>query len=255
VTVPPPGNKIAIVIGGSGGLGAAVCRNLAAEWGVVGIGYRSNVERADAVAKDMPTGCEMVTLPIELRDTGSIESALAVAEKRYGGLGALIYASGATIAQPYVAQIGEADWRDVIETELIGFTHLVRIALPIFRRGGGGVFVNVTSFANVFFPPGDALSSVPKAGIESLSRAIAKEEGKFGIRSNCVAPGIINAGLGAALQEALFTEQIWEDQRKRVPLRRFGEAQEIAEAVAFLASERSRYITGQTLVVDGGLSL
>src|SRR3546814_2837696 len=104
-------------------------------------------------------------------------------------------------------------------------------------------------------PPGDALSSVPKAGIESLGRAIAKEEGRFGIRANMVAPGIIDAGLGAAFLKDLYNPDIWETQRQRTALRRFGTGEEIAEAVRFLACERARYITGQTLIVDGGFSL
>jgi NAD(P)-dependent dehydrogenase (short-subunit alcohol dehydrogenase family) len=88
-----------------------------------------------------------------------------------------------------------------------------------------------------------------------LCRAVAREEGRYGIRANVVAPGIINAGLGEQFQQQLFSPEVWEGQRKRVPLRRFGEAEEIAEAVAFLASRRSAYITGQTLIVDGGLRL
>lgn len=115
--------------------------------------------------------------------------------------------------------------------------------------------MSVVSVANYCFPPGDALSSVPKAGIEALGRAVAKEEGRYGIRANMVAPGIIDAGLGADFLETLYTPEIWETQRKRIALQRFGSGEEIAEAVAFLASDRARYITGQTLIVDGGFSL
>jgi len=96
---------------------------------------------------------------------------------------------------------------------------------------------------------------VPKAGIEALSRAIAKEEGRFGIRANAVAPGIIDAGLGADFLQSLYTPEIWESQRKRIALRRFGHGKDIANAVAFLASGQAEYITGQTLIVDGGFSL
>ena len=88
-----------------------------------------------------------------------------------------------------------------------------------------------------------------------LGRAIAKEEGSFGIRANMVAPGIIDAGLGATFLKDLYSPEIWETQRNRIALRRFGTGDEVAQAVAFLASEQARYITGQTLIVDGGFSL
>jgi len=109
--------------------------------------------------------------------------------------------------------------------------------------------------ANYSYPPGDALSSVPKAAIESLCRAVAKEEGRSGIRANAVAPGIIDAGLGAQFLADLYSPKVWNVQRQRIALRRFGSAEEIADAAAFLASDRARYITGQTLIVDGGFSL
>jgi NAD(P)-dependent dehydrogenase (short-subunit alcohol dehydrogenase family) len=173
----------------------------------------------------------------------------------FGSIGTVVFASGVAIEQPFVSKIGEDQWREVIETELIGLMRVVSAALPIFRTQGGGNFVIVVSVANYTFPPGDALSSVPKAGMEALGRAIAKEEGKFGIRANMVAPGIIDAGLGSHFLETLYSPDIWENQKKSVALRRFGTGEEIAEAIAFLASDRARYITGQTLIVDGGFSL
>jgi NAD(P)-dependent dehydrogenase (short-subunit alcohol dehydrogenase family) len=91
--------------------------------------------------------------------------------------------------------------------------------------------------------------------MEALGRAIAKEEGRFGIRANMVAPGIIDAGLGTAFMESLYTPEIWDRQRNKIALQSFGEGRDIGEAIAFLASDRARYITGQTLIVDGGFSL
>ena len=167
----------------------------------------------------------------------------------------MVFAAGAKILQPYVADITAQEWDGVIQDELMGFTHLVREILPIFRRQGGGALVSVVSFATYHFPPGDALSAVPKAAIEMLGKAIAREEGRYGIRANAVAPGIINAGLGDEFQKTLFNPEIWRGQRNRVPLKRFGEADEVADAVAFLASDQARYITGQTIIVDGGLHL
>jgi NAD(P)-dependent dehydrogenase (short-subunit alcohol dehydrogenase family) len=127
--------------------------------------------------------------------------------------------------------------------------------LPIFREQKGGNFVAVTSMANTRFIVGDALSAVPKASIETLSRGIAKEEGRYGIRSNTVAPGAMNAGLGEEYIAEKFTPEFWANFKKTIPLRRFGNAEDIGEAVAFFASERASYFTGQTLVADGGYTL
>ena len=245
--------RAAFVVGGSGGLGSAICRRLAHEWDAVIIGYRSSGDRAAEIAREI--GPKAHSLRCDLGDASSIAAGFEETATRLGGLGAVVFAGGVPIGQPFVSTIQEPAWREVIETELIGFTRIVAAALPHFRKAEGGALVAVSSVANYSYPPGDALSSVPKAAIESLCRAVAKEEGRSGIRANAVAPGIIDAGLGASFLEQLHTPAIWETQRRRIALRRFGSADEVAEAVAFLASDRARYITGQTLIVDGGFSL
>lgn len=245
--------KTAFVIGGSGGLGQAACLALARDWDHVVVGHNRSVEKAEAVAAQI--GASASVARCDLRDCDALNSAIAQASEAHGGIGTMVFAGGVAIAQPFVSRIEDADWREVIETELIGFTRVVAATLPLFRRLGGGNFVSVVSVANYCFPPGDALSSVPKAGIEALGRAIAKEEGRYGIRANMVAPGIIDAGLGAAFQQSLYTPEIWESQRAKIPMRRFGADADIAEAVAFLASDKADYVTGQTLIVDGGFSL
>jgi 2-hydroxycyclohexanecarboxyl-CoA dehydrogenase len=245
----------AFVIGGSGGLGSAICRRLASEWESVYFTYHSRPEVAQTLLEELTPLCEVASIAMDVRDQAGVDAGLDKAADRFGHIGCVIVASGARIQQPYVADISEAQWDGVFQTELLGFTRIVRKAIPLFRRQRAGNFVGVVSFATYSFPPGDALSAVPKAGVEMLCRAIAREEGRSGIRANAVAPGIINAGLGAEFQQTLFGPQVWEGQRNRVPLRRFGEAHEVADAVAYLASERSSYITGQTLIVDGGLRL
>jgi 2-hydroxycyclohexanecarboxyl-CoA dehydrogenase len=245
----------AFVVGGSGGLGGAICRRLAHEWEGVAVGFRTNRAAADLVCAEIAAPCSAVSLHCDVREEPSIAASLAAAISRFGHIGTMVFAGGVQIEQPFVSKIGEAAWREVVETEIIGFTRIVAATLPQFRQQGAGNFVSIVSVANYLYPPGDALSAVPKAAIESLGRAIAKEEGRYGIRANMVAPGIIDAGLGAAFLKDLYTPEIWETQRRRIALQRFGKAEEIAEAVAFLASERANYITGQTIIVDGGFSL
>ena len=216
--------------------------------------YRSRREQAETLERELSARCRTAAIHADLRDDESVGSALRTTQERFG-LDSVIFATGANILQPYVSEIAAQQWEEVVQVELIGFTRVVRAALPLMRAQGGGTIVAIGSFATYSFPPGDALSAVPKAAIEMLCRAVAREEGRYGIRANVVAPGIINAGLGEQFQQELFSPEVWEGQRKRVPLRRFGEAEEVAEAVAFLASRRSAYITGQTLIVDGGLRL
>jgi NAD(P)-dependent dehydrogenase (short-subunit alcohol dehydrogenase family) len=247
--------KAAFVVGATGGLGRAACLALARDWDGVAIGYRSSEAKAKAVKAELPKGCEGLPVQCDLADTTSIKTSIQTADTHFGGIGTMVFASGVAIGQPFVSKISEEEWREVIETELIGLTRVVSSTLPLFRAQGGGNFVIVVSVANYAYPPGDALSSVPKAGMEALGRAIAKEEGRFGIRANMVAPGIIDAGLGTSFLQKLHTPEIWDTQRKRIALQRFGSGEDIGEAIAFLASERARYITGQTLIVDGGFSL
>ena len=247
--------RAAFVIGATGGLGRASALALSRDWDGVAIGYHSSPGKAEQVSAELAPGCEGWPVHCDLIDSASVASAIAGAKAHFGHLGTVVFASGVAIEQPFVSKINEAQWREVFETELIGLTRVVAATLPIFREQGGGNFVIVVSVANYAFPPGDALSSVPKAAMESLGRAIAKEEGRHGIRANMVAPGIIDAGLGSSYLQNMYTPQIWEAQRKKIALQSFGSGEDIGEAVAFLASDRARYITGQTLIVDGGFSL
>ena len=245
----------AFVVGGSGGIGRAICKLLAAEWENIFFTYRTNRAGAVELNNELSTRCNSAYAALDIRNQQAIRDALYQAEDKLGPIGSIIYASGAHIAQPFVSEISDEQWDDVFQSELAGYTKLVRAAIPLLRRNGGGNFVNVISFAMYSYPPGDALSAVPKAGIEMLGKAIAREEGRYNIRSNSVAPGIIDAGLGAEFLKTMYTEEIWEAQRKRVPLRRFGTGEEVAEAVVFLASNRARYINGQTIIVDGGMHI
>lgn len=248
-------NLNVLVVGGTGALGRAVCSALAADGHGVFVSYRGNLRAGQEVLDGLPAGSRLGVGRMDLTDRPSIARLRRAAVRAAGRVDAVVFASGAEIAQPLAAEASEQAWREVVDTELMGFINLTREFVPVFRAQRRGSFVGIVTYANYSFPIGDSLSSVPKAGIEALTRALAKEEGRNGIRANCVAPGIINAGLGAQFQKTLYNSDVWERQRRNVPLRRFGEASEVADAVVFLLSDKATYVTGCTLLVDGGLHL
>lgn len=253
--MPDPSAKTAIVFGGSGGLGAGCVRALARDWPVVAITYRGGRERAEALAASLPDGCRGFPVQCDVADAQSVAGAIAAVIAECGPVGCVVYSAGCAIEQPYISQITEAEWREVFETETMGFIRVVTEMIPRFREQGGGSIVAVTSMANTRVIVGDTISAAPKAAIEALCRGIAKEEGRFGIRANSVAPGAMNSGLGEQYMAEKWTPEFWETFRKSIPLRRFGLAEDIGEAAAFFASDRATYLTGQTLIVDGGYSL
>lgn len=244
-----------LVVGASGALGQAICDRLADDGCDLVISYRSNSAATEALQLRLAGRVAVSAVRLDLTDEDSVATARAFVETRGIRLQGLVFASGVNIEQPWVADTSMAQWRTVVETELLGFAALAHHFIPLLRAAGGGAIVCVSTFANYAYQLGDALSSVPKAGVESMMRSIALEYGRYGVRANAVAPGIINAGLGAKFQHKFHTPEVWEAIRKKVPLRRFGEADDIARAVRFLISPESSYITGNTLVVDGGVHL
>lgn len=244
-----------LVVGASGALGTAICERLSTDGYDLLITYRSNLQAAKDLQDKIGQRISTSSIHLDLTSESSIVKVRQHIEVAGIRLCAIVFASGVNIEQPWVADTSLDQWRKVIETELLGFAAIAHHFIPWMRHCGGGSIVSVVTFANHAVQIGDSLSSVPKAGIESMIRSIALEEGRHGIRANCVAPGIINAGLGAEFQAKHHTPEAWESIRKKVPMRRFGEAAEVANVVRFLVSPESSYVTGHTIVVDGGMHL
>ena len=247
---------VALVVGGSGGIGAAVVATLAEAGAAVALTYRRNREAGEAAAAGArERGVSAEVHALDLADVDAIETLVADLITRHHRVHTVIHAVGADIEQPYISQVKPDQWRRVMEGEAQGFFNLVHGALPALREGDGGALVAVTSSGLVRYPPGDILSVAPKATIEALVRGVAREEGRYGVRANCVAIGVIEAGIFLRLREEALDAAWLEAARRNTPLRRFGQAQEAAQAVVFLASSRASYITGQTLQVDGGYTV
>ncbi len=244
---------IALVVGGSGGIGSAICRRLAEAGTDVALSYRGNRERAEAVAAEVrAAGRQAEIHQLALDDAARLSAVPAeIAARRR--LHTVVIAAGSDIGQPRIRDLAPADWRRVFEIDVHGFLGLVQATLPQLKAGGGGSYVHVSSCGLARWPEGDVLSVAPKAAIESLLQGIAREEGRFGIRANSVALGVIEAGMFQRLSaQGTFDEKWRKATLRNLCLKRFGTAEEVADAVVFLASARAGYTTGQLLYVDGG---
>ncbi len=247
---------VALVIGGSGGIGSAIARALGAEGVTLAITYRHNQQAAEDVAAAIRAdGGSCSIHQVSLGDLSSVEGCMNALVEDHGNIHTIAHAAGTHIDQPYISQTTPEQWRNTMEWDVNGFFHVAHAALPHLRASQGSI-VFISSSGLRRFPPGDVLSVAPKGAIEALIRGIAREEGRYGVRANSVAVGVVDAGMFPKLVERGELTQEWIDAATRnTPLRRFGTPQEVADAVVFLASNQARYITGQTLFVDGGYTL
>jgi len=243
----------ALVVGGSGGIGRAICALLAEAGSDVALTYRGNAAAAEAAAEDVrAAGQQAEVAQLDLQDPDAVKQVVGQMAERFGGLHSVVYASGPVVHMTPIHRLTPEQWGNVIDTDVKGFFNLVWATLPLFREQRRGAYAAVITTAVERVPPLDIMSASPKASIEMLVKGIAIEEGKNGIRANCIGPGWIDAGLGReVLRNELRPEQV-ERVTEMIPLRRVGEAREVADAVLFLLSARARYVTGQTLSVDGG---
>jgi len=242
--------KTVLITGASRGIGAALARRFAAGGAFVWINYRVRQREADGLAAEIAAGGGRAEpLAFDVREPPAVEKAVETVLGRCGRIDVLVN-NAAVVADGPVAMLSDERWRTVIDTNLTGVFHCVRAVAPRMMQLKQGAIVNVASVAGVRASPGQANYSAAKGGVVSLTRTLSAELGPSGIRCNAVVPGLINAGMGARLNRDIAAERT-----RRIPLGKFGEAEDVAEAVLFLASDAARYITGQILAVDGGLSL
>ncbi len=243
----------ALVIGASGGLGAACARLLAARGAKLALTYRSNRDAAERVAEAIRSDHGEVSChQLDLVDAERCVAVVGEVVHRHGAIHTLVHAAGPHVPQRHLSTVAVQDMRAQIEQDAAGLFNVLSPAIPELRRSRGAI-VAVTTAATGRYAVRDGLSAVPKAAVEMLIRAIAVEEGRFGIRANCVGPGMLGDGMAERLMASGDLDEVaLEAARRNIPMRRFGTADDIAEAVAFLASERAGYISGQLLAVDGG---
>jgi len=240
----------ALVLGASGGLGAAIAGLLLDRGSRVAMTYR----RPSAVVAGLAAGHpgRARAYQLDLADAAACAGVTAAVAADFGGVHTVVYASGPDVPMRHLSTVPQETLRSQLEQDAIAFLNAMVPLLPLLRASRGNV-VAVTTAATSRYPVRDGLSSIPKAAVEAAVRAIAAEEGRFGVRANSVGPGLLTDGMGARLiAEGELDTRALDVARHNIPLRRFGTAADVAEAVCFLASDRACFISGQKLDVDGG---
>ena len=230
--------KIALVTGGSGGIGSAVCRSLATAGWTVGVGYFRSREKAEALAKEIggfPAYGD-VSKPEDVEamfaEAGEVELLVKNAGVAHYGL---------------ITDLTYGDWRELMAVNLDGAFLCCRAAVPGMVRRKRGNIIIVSSMWGQVGASCEAAYSASKAGLCGLTKALAKELAPSGIRVNCVAPGVV---LTPMLKD--FSEEDLENLRLETPLERLGEPEDVAELVSYLASEKAKFMTGQVIGLNGG---
>ncbi|HTT42818.1 MAG TPA: SDR family oxidoreductase [Steroidobacteraceae bacterium] len=247
----------ALMIGGSGGVGQAVCREFARAGSNVALTYNKKREVAEKLAAELRgLGIRASTHQLTIGDAARVEAVVEEAAREHARLHTIVVGAGTFAQQLLLSEMPPETWKMVIEQDVNGFFNVMRATLPRLKAWGGGSYVHLGSAGHLAWPERDGISVAPKAAIEALITGIAREEGRHKIRANTVLLGVIEAGMFLELtRQGVFDETWVKEVHKNLALKRWGKPEEVGHAVVFLASDRALYVTGQRIAVAGGYGL
>ncbi|CAC5502099.1 TPA: 3-oxoacyl-[acyl-carrier-protein] reductase [Staphylococcus aureus] len=240
--------KSALVTGASRGIGRSIALQLAEEGYNVAVNYAGSKEKAEAVVEEIKAkGVDSFAIQANVADADEVKAMIKEVVSQFGSLDVLVNNAGIT-RDNLLMRMKEQEWDDVIDTNLKGVFNCIQKATPQMLRQRSGAIINLSSVVGAVGNPGQANYVATKAGVIGLTKSAARELASRGITVNAVAPGFIVSDMTDAL-----SDELKEQMLTQIPLARFGQDTDIANTVAFLASDKAKYITGQTIHVNGGI--
>lgn len=241
-------NKTAIVTGAAKGIGRAIAIRLAEKGFNIVLNYRSSEEKAIETAKEIEAkGVTVLRVQGDITNADEVLNLIEKAKEKFGSIDVMVNNAGIT-KDNLILRMKEEDFDDVINTNLKGVFNCLKSITPVMVKQKMGKIINISSVVGVAGNAGQVNYAASKAGVIGMTKSLAKEIGSRGITVNAVAPGFIETDMTEVLND-----KSKEEAKKSIPLKRLGKPQDVANVVAFLASDDANYVTGQVIHVDGGM--